>query len=68
MNALEYIVEFVRDSIVAPNVGNKWSTRTPLLLTFFLFATANARDGADLRRAGAAGSPCCTDEHSFRRA
>ena len=44
MNALEYIVEFVRDSIVAPNVGNKWvNTWTPLLLTFFLFIlTANA--------------------------
>ena len=44
MNALEYVVEFVRDSIVAPNVGNKWvNTWTPLLLTFFLFIlTANA--------------------------
>ena len=38
MNALEYGVEFVRDGIVAPNVGRKWvNTWTPLILTFFLF-------------------------------
>ena len=38
MNALEAIVEFVRDSIALPNVGKKWvRTWTPLLLTFFLF-------------------------------
>src|SRR5215471_10319122 len=38
MNALEAIVEFVRDSIATPNVGRKWTrTWTPLLLTFFLF-------------------------------
>jgi F-type H+-transporting ATPase subunit a len=31
-------VEFVRDSIVQPNVGNKWvNTWTPLILTFFVF-------------------------------
>ena len=37
-NALEAIVEFVRDSIVRPNVGDKWvATWTPLLLTFFFF-------------------------------
>ena len=24
MNALEFVVEFVRDSIVLPNVGKKW--------------------------------------------
>jgi F-type H+-transporting ATPase subunit a len=44
MNALEAIVEFVRDSIVRPNVGNKWvNTWTPLVLTFFCFIlTANA--------------------------
>ncbi len=44
MNALEFIVEFVRDSIALPNVGKKWvNTWTPLLLTFFLFIlTANA--------------------------
>jgi F-type H+-transporting ATPase subunit a len=37
-NALEIIVEFVRDSIVRPNVGDKWvATWTPLLLTFFVF-------------------------------
>jgi F-type H+-transporting ATPase subunit a len=38
MNALEFVVEFVRDSIAEPNVGRKWvATYTPLLLTFFLF-------------------------------
>src|SRR5436190_291711 len=38
MNALEFGVEFVRDGIVAPNVGRKWvNTWTPLILTFFLF-------------------------------
>jgi F-type H+-transporting ATPase subunit a len=38
MNALEAVVEFVRDSIVQPNVGRKWvNTWTPLVLTFFIF-------------------------------
>jgi len=38
MNALEALVEFIRDSIVLPNVGRKWvATWTPLLLTFFVF-------------------------------
>ena len=38
MNALEAVVEFVRDSIVLPNVGKKWvNTWTPLILTFFFF-------------------------------
>jgi F-type H+-transporting ATPase subunit a len=38
MNALEYVVEFVRDTIVQPNVGRKWvNTWTPLILTFFMF-------------------------------
>lgn len=38
MNALEFIVEYIRDSIVLPNVGTKWvRTFTPLLLTFFFF-------------------------------
>lgn len=38
MGALEMVVEFVRDSIVEPNVGRKWvNTWTPLVLTFFLF-------------------------------
>ncbi len=43
MNALEAIVEFIRDSIVLPNVGKKFaSTWTPLVLTFFFFIlTAN---------------------------
>jgi len=44
MNGLEAVVEFVRDSIVLPNVGSKWTnTWTPLILTFFFFIlTANA--------------------------
>jgi F-type H+-transporting ATPase subunit a len=38
MNGLEYVVEFVRDTIVEPNVGRKWVlTWTPLILTFFIF-------------------------------
>jgi F-type H+-transporting ATPase subunit a len=38
MNALEAMVEFVRDSIVLPNVGPKWvNTWTPLILTLFVF-------------------------------
>ena len=38
MNALEAVVEFVRDSIVLPNVGKKWvNTYTPLILTLFVF-------------------------------
>jgi F-type H+-transporting ATPase subunit a len=44
MNVLEFAVEFVRDSIARPNVGNRWVlTWTPLILTFFFFIlTANA--------------------------
>jgi F-type H+-transporting ATPase subunit a len=38
MNGLEAIVEFIRDSIVQPNVGRKWvNAWTPLVLTFFVF-------------------------------
>lgn len=41
MNALEALVEFIRDVITQPNVGRKWTrTWTPLLLTFFLFILA----------------------------
>ena len=42
-NALEFVVEWVRDSIVLPNVGQKWvNTWAPLILTFFAFIyTAN---------------------------
>src|SRR5262245_22156384 len=37
MNALEALVEYIRDAIAKPNVGRKWvSTYTPLLLTFFV--------------------------------
>jgi F-type H+-transporting ATPase subunit a len=43
MTVLEIIVEFVRDSIVEPNVGRKWTkTWTPVILTIGLFIfTAN---------------------------
>ena len=38
MNALEFVVEFIRDSIVLPNVGAKYvRTWAPLVLTFFFF-------------------------------
>ena len=38
LNAIEAIVQFIRDSIVKPNVGEKWvNTWTPLMLTFFFF-------------------------------
>lgn len=37
-NVLEALVEFVRDSMVAPNVGRKWTnTWTPMVLTLFVF-------------------------------
>jgi F-type H+-transporting ATPase subunit a len=43
MTALEIVVEFIRDSIVLPNVGRKWvNTWTPLVLTIgFFILTAN---------------------------
>lgn len=43
MNALEVVVEFIRDSIVLPNVGPRYvKTWAPLVLTFFVFIlTAN---------------------------
>ena len=38
MNALEALVEYIRDNIARPNLGRKWvNAYTPLLLTFFLF-------------------------------
>lgn len=38
MNALEFVVEYIRDGIARPNVGKKWvNAYTPLLLTFFAF-------------------------------
>ena len=38
MNALEFVVEFIRDGIVLPNVGAKYvKTWAPLVLTFFFF-------------------------------
>jgi F-type H+-transporting ATPase subunit a len=41
MSLLEIALEFVRDSIVEPNVGSKWVlVWTPLLLTLFLFILA----------------------------
>jgi F-type H+-transporting ATPase subunit a len=42
MNALEIVVEFVRDGIVEPNVGRKWvRSWTPLLLTLGIFILAS---------------------------
>jgi F-type H+-transporting ATPase subunit a len=42
-NALEFLVLYLRDNIIEPNVGKKWvNSYAPLLLTFFLFIlTAN---------------------------
>jgi len=41
-NALEAVVEFIRDAIAQPNVGSKWVRAwTPLLLTLFLFILAS---------------------------
>ena len=38
MSALEFVVQFIRDSIVRPNVGAKWvNTWAPLILTLFVF-------------------------------
>ena len=38
VNAIETVVQFIRDSIVRPNIGTKWtSSYTPVLLTFFFF-------------------------------
>ena len=41
---IEYVVVRIRDEIVAPNVGKKWTdTYAPLIVTFFLFiVTMNA--------------------------
>jgi F-type H+-transporting ATPase subunit a len=43
MNALESMVEYLRDSVVQPSVGDKWThTWMPLILTLFVFIlTAN---------------------------
>ena len=38
MNALEFLVQLIRDSIVLPNVGAKWvNTWAPLILTLAVF-------------------------------
>ena len=37
-NAIESVVQFIRDSIVVPNLGPKWvNAWAPLILTFFFF-------------------------------
>jgi F-type H+-transporting ATPase subunit a len=42
MNALEWVVQFIRDSIVLPNVGAKFvNVWTPLILTLFVFILAS---------------------------
>jgi F-type H+-transporting ATPase subunit a len=41
MNVLEVGVEFIRDTVVLPNIGKKWADAwTPLILTFFVFILA----------------------------
>jgi F-type H+-transporting ATPase subunit a len=41
MSPLEAVVEYVRDTMVEPNVGRKWTTAwTPLILTLFVFILA----------------------------
>jgi F-type H+-transporting ATPase subunit a len=38
MSPLEVVVEFIRDTVVEPNVGRKWvSTWAPMILTLFVF-------------------------------
>jgi F-type H+-transporting ATPase subunit a len=38
MGPLEVVVEFIRDTVVEPNVGRKWvKTWTPMILTLFVF-------------------------------
>ena len=38
VNGIEAVVQFIRDSIVQPNVGHKWVMAwTPLILTLFFF-------------------------------
>ena len=42
MNALEWVVQAIRDSIVLPNVGARFvNTWTPLILTLFVFILAS---------------------------
>ena len=42
MNALEWLVQAIRDSIVLPNIGSKFvDTWTPLILTLFVFILAS---------------------------
>lgn len=41
MSVVEVVVEFVRDTMVEPNVGRKWVRAwTPLILTLFVFIVA----------------------------
>jgi len=38
MSGLEFLVEFLRDTVVRPSLGDQWTNAwTPLLLTFFVF-------------------------------
>ena len=42
MNALEWLAQAIRDSIVLPNIGSKFvDTWTPLILTLFVFILAS---------------------------
>ena len=48
MNALEWVVQAIRDSIVLPNVGPKFvNVWTPLVLTLFVFILASNRGRVD---------------------
>src|SRR5262245_4597606 len=42
MAALEFVVDFIRDGVVRPSVGDKWTAAwTPFLLTLFVFILAS---------------------------
>ena len=64
MNALEFLVEYIRDEVVATNVGKKWvNTWTPLHADVLPVHPRRQPDRprADLRSPGAAQSfRCCT--------
>ena len=40
-NAVEPVITFVRDEVAKPNLGSKWKTYLPLLLTIFFFILIN---------------------------
>lgn len=40
-NAIEPVVQFIRDEVAKPNIGHKYRTYMPLLLTLFFFILIN---------------------------